>query len=76
MGLTAVIDPSISAVIEYPVFRISRKQVVFFPGEVEGIPHAREGEIEGFRWVCAAELKDYLFPDTAKICYEMIEKIS
>ena len=75
-GLTAVIDGSVSAVIEYPISPVSRKQVVFFPGQVSGTPRTREGEIEGFKWVTAAQLQDHLFPDTAKICYEMIEKIS
>ena len=75
-GLTAVIDPSISAAIEYPVFCISRKQVVFFPGRVSGTPRTREGEIEGFKWITEAELRDHLFPDTAEACFKIIEKIS
>ncbi len=75
-GLTAVIDSSVSAAIEYPISPISRKQVVFFPGQVQGTPKPREGEIENFRWVTAEELKDHLFPDTVKICHEIIEKIS
>lgn len=75
-GLTAVIDESVSAAIEYPISPISRKQVVFFPGHVSGMPRTREGEIEGYKWVTAEELKKYLFPDTVKICYEMIEKMS
>lgn len=75
-GLTAVIDESISAAIEYPISPISRKQVVFFPGEVRGESRTREGEIERFKWVTAAQLQDHLFPDTVKICWEMIEKIS
>lgn len=75
-GLTAVIDESISAAIEYPISPISRKQVVFFPGQVSGTPRPREGEIERFKWVTATQLQDHLFPDTVKICWEMIEKIS
>ena len=75
-GLTAVIDPSVSAAIEYPISPISRKQVVFFPGEVHGIPRTRDGEIEGFKWVTEAELKDHLFPDTVAACLKIIEKIS
>ena len=75
-GLTAVIDPSISAAIEYSVFRISRKQVVFFPGRVSGTPRTRDGEIEGFQWVTVEDLKNYLFPDTVAACLKIIEKIS
>lgn len=75
-GLTAVIDSSISAAIEYPISPISRKQVVFIPGEVQGEPRTREGEIEGFKWVTTEELKKYLFPDTVEACFKIIEKIS
>ena len=75
-GLTAVIDPSISAAIEYSVFRISRKQVVFFPGRVSGTPRTRDGEIEGFQWVTVEDLKNNLFPDTVAACLKIIEKIS
>jgi len=75
-SLTAVIDPSVSAAIEYPISPISRKQVVFFPGEVRGEPRIREGEIEGFKWVTAEELKKYLFPDTVEACFKIIKKIS
>ena len=75
-GLTAVIDPAVSAAIEYPVSPLSRKQVIFFPGQVRGTPRAREGEIEGFKWVTEAELADHLFPDTVEACRKIIEKIS
>ena len=75
-GLTAVIDESISAAIEYSVFRISRKQVVFFPGRVSGTPRTRDGEIEGFQWITVEDLKNYLFPDTVAACLKIIEKIS
>lgn len=63
-GLTARLDTSISATVEYPISPVARKQVVFFPGEVRGIPKVHPGEIEGFKWVKGPELKDYLFPDT------------
>ena len=75
-GLTAVIDPSVSAAIEYPISPVSRKQVVFFPGEVHGDPRTREGEIERFKWVPAEKLKDHLFRDTVEVCFKIIEKIS
>lgn len=73
-GLTAVIDPSVSAAIEYPISSISRKQVLFFPGQVQGTPRTREGEIERFKWVTAEELKDHLFPDTVEACLKIIKK--
>ena len=75
-GLTAVIDPAVSAAIEYPVSPLSRKQVVFFPGQVQGTPRTREGEIERFKWITAEELKDNLFPDTVEACRKIIKKIS
>lgn len=71
-GLTAVLNTSTTATIEYPISPISRKQVVFFLGVVSGTPRTREGEIEGFKWVTAAELKDYLFPDTVEACNKLI----
>lgn len=71
-GLTARLDTSKTAVIEYPISPIARKQVVFFPGQVTGTPRVREGEIENYRWVKAGELKDYLFPDTVDACLKLI----
>ena len=71
-GLTALLDTSRSAVIEYPVSPVSRKQVVFFKGLVSGEPRTRAGEIQGFRWVTAAQLGDYLFPDTVNACKKLI----
>ena len=75
-GLTATIDPTVSAAIEYPISPIARKQVVFFPGQVQGQPRTREGEIEGVKWVTAGELAGHLFPDTVEACFKIIEKIS
>lgn len=63
-GLTAKLDTSATAVIEYPISPVAKKQVVFFRGEVKGTPKVRQGEIEVFKWVKAEELKNYLFPDT------------
>ena len=72
-GLTAQLDISKSAVIEYPISPVGRKQVVFYLGEVSGTPRTREGEIEGFKWVGETELKDYLVPDTVAACRTLIE---
>lgn len=74
-GLTAELDEGISAAIEYPIRPIGRKQVVFFPGEVSGTPRIRPGEIARFKWITAEELKDHLFPDTVKMCLELIGQL-
>lgn len=71
-GLTAQLDTSRWAVIEYPVPPAGRKQVVFFPGQVSGTPTARPGEIERFKWITAEELDAHLFPDTASACKKLI----
>ena len=71
-GLTARLDTGKTAVIEYPISPIARKQVVFFPGQVSGTPRTRDGEIQQFKWVKAEELKDYLFPDTVDACFKLI----
>lgn len=72
-GLTAVLDTTLSATIEYPISPICRKQVVFFPGKVSGTPRAQEGEIERCKWVRAEELGNYLFPDTVKACAPLLK---
>lgn len=71
-GLTAVLDTSRSASISYPISSYARKEVVFFLGEVSGVPTVREGEIDKYKWVTAEELKDYLFPDTYAACAELM----
>lgn len=73
IGLTASLDTSRSAVIEYPISPLAKKQVVFFPGEVSGTPKTRDGEIEGFKWITAEQLKDHLFPDTVAACKKLIK---
>ena len=73
-GLTAKLDTSRVASIEYPISSFARKQVVFYLGQVDGTPQVREGEIEKFKWVTADELKDYLFPDTYAACIDLIEE--
>lgn len=72
-GLTAQLDTSRRAVIEYPIPPIGRKQVVFFPGQVSGTPKARPGEIQRFQWITADQLEEYLFPDTVAACKKLIE---
>ena len=71
-GLTAILDTSRCASIEYPISSFARKQVAFYLGEVTGVPKVREGEIDKFKWVTAEELKDYLFPDTFEACKTLL----
>ena len=73
-GLAAVLDVSDTAVIEYPISPMGKKQVVFFLGYVSGIPRTRDGEIDSFRWVKADQLKDYLFPDTVDACRKLLDR--
>lgn len=74
-GLTAELDITKSAAIEYPIGGKGRKQVVFFPGRVSGTPRVRPGEIEGCKWVKTDELEHYLFPDTVSACKELISSM-
>jgi len=71
-GLTAKLDTSRCASTEYPISSFARKEVIFYLGEVAGVPKVREGEIDKYKWVTAEELKDYLFPDTLKICKALL----
>ena len=71
-GLTAKLDTTRIASMEYPISSFARKQVVFFLGEVAGVPKVREGEIDKYKWVTAEELKDYLFPDTYEACKTLL----
>ena len=73
-GLTACLEPEKTASLEYPISPISQKQVLIFTGEVSGTPKVRDGEIEGFRWVTARELPEYLLPDTVRVCTELINQ--
>ena len=71
-SLRARLDIRYSASIEYDISAIAKKQVVFFPGQVSGIPKARAGEIERFKWVTQQQLPQYLFPDTVRAWMELI----
>lgn len=71
-GLTAKLDTTRSASIEYSISDIARKQVLFFLGEVTGEPIPKKGEIEKFKWVTANQLQDYLFPDTVQACNTLL----
>ena len=71
-GLTAKLDTSRSASVEYPISPVARKQVVFFLGQVTGEPTVRAGEIEKFKWVTAQQLQSHLFPDTVEACNALL----
>ena len=74
-GLTAQLDTSHKATIEYPVGACGHKQVVFFPGQVSGTPSVRQGEIARYKWVSEAELAQHLFPDAATACHKLIQNL-
>lgn len=71
-GLSAKLDTSQTAVIEYPISDNARKQVVFYLGEVFGEPKVRAGEIDKYIWVTAEELKYYLYADTVEACKRLL----
>lgn len=71
-GLTAKLDTSRFAAIEYPISDFARKQVVFYLGEVTGTPKAREGEIDRLKWVTEEELEKLLFPNAYAACKELL----
>ena len=70
-GLSACLNENVRITVEYPISSFARKQVVFFLGEVTGIPRAQEGEIEQLRWVTQEELANFLHPD---LIYECIKQ--
>lgn len=71
-GLTAELETGRTASIEYPIFPVAQKQVIFFLGKVTGEPKARAGEIDRCKWVTAEELGNDLFPDTAEACWALL----
>ena len=72
-GLTACLEPGKTASLEYPISPVARKQVLLFTGAVSGVPHARDNEIQGFRWVSQKELENYLLPDIVRACTELTD---
>jgi len=72
-GLSATLDVSRSATIQYPISDYAHKEVVFYLGAVSGIPNVRKGEIDAYKWVSEEELKNFLFPDTFEACKELLK---
>lgn len=73
-GMTARIESSKHASIEYPISPVARKCVVFYLGEADGLPRCRAGEIQRCRWVRREELEQYLFPDTVQVCLRLLDQ--
>lgn len=71
-GLTAELDTTCTVSIEYSISSFARKEVVFYLGEVSGVPKVREGEIDKLKWVTQKQLKDCLFPDTCEACMKLL----
>lgn len=72
-GLTAKLDTSRSASIEYPISSFAKKEVVFYLGEVAGEPKVQESEIETYKWVTFRELENYLFPNAFEACRKILK---
>lgn len=71
-GLTARLDTAQAASVEYAISSFARKKVVFFLGEVDGVPSIQEEEIDKYKWVTTGELKDYLHPDAFEACKALL----
>lgn len=73
-GLRVRLAADKSVVSEYDMHPIARrKQVILFPGEVEGDVLPQETEVLKYKWVKASELKAYLQPDTYEACSVLLE---
>jgi 8-oxo-dGTP pyrophosphatase MutT (NUDIX family) len=73
-GLTATLETGKAATLEYPISSIACKQVVLFPGEVQGEVVAQASEVADYRWVRDKELQALLYPDTYEACAPLLER--
>lgn len=71
-GLSAAITGEQRVTIEYDIPPYTRKQVVLFPGEVDGNVVLQKTEIMKHRWVKPEELGKYLHPDTFAACQRLL----
>lgn len=71
-GLRAKLIPGQRVVSEYEIPPYTKKQVILFPGEVEGTVTEQKEEISRHKWVTAQKLQDYLHPDTCVVCAEVL----
>lgn len=74
-GLTAVLDRETRLVSRYPIRDKVTKELVLFPGRVQGEPQIQPGEILDYRWFTAPELPQYLQPDTYAVCREVLQAL-
>lgn len=72
-GLTAKLDTSRCASIQYPISDFAQKEVVFYLGEVAGEPKVQESEIVAYKWVTFRELENYLFPNAFEACQILLK---
>lgn len=73
-GLRAELIDGTRTVTEYALSNGCRKEVVYFLGSVAGRIRTQDREIETFQWVTRAQLRDYLFPDTAAAVEKLLER--
>lgn len=71
-GLHAKLIPGQRVVSEYEIPPYTRKQVILFPGEVEGTVTEQKEEISRHKWVTAENLQDYLHPETCAVCAKVL----
>ena len=74
-GLTARLDSIPPVRVQYPIFTIGEKEVLFFAAQVSGTPKVRPGEIQRCQWVKSGELAKYLFPNAVVACNTIIAQL-
>ena len=67
VGLTAVLHPQFRDLVEYPMARGGRKQVVLFLGEASGEVSLEPRELREYRWAAAQEAKNLLHSEYMRI---------
>lgn len=74
-GLTGKLLPKLQVCLEYNLSPQVRKQVVLFPGQVQGELRLQSSEILEGRWVAPEELEHCLHPDSFLACKPLIERL-
>ena len=65
--MTAVLHPQFRDLVEYPMARGGRKQVVLFLGEASGEVSLEPRELREYRWAAAQEAKNLLHSEYMRI---------
>ena len=65
--MTAALHPQFRDLVEYPMARGGRKQVVLFLGEASGEVKLEPGELREYRWASAQEAKNLLHSEYIRI---------